>query len=66
MPVALERSKESRKRVFEIIETYMRTHPDIRIGQLLDNVMYRTKTPLFYIEDNDLAKLIAEAIRDGL
>ena len=34
--------------------------PDLRLGQLIDNIVTRTPCPLFYIEDEDLVERIKE------
>jgi uncharacterized protein YihD (DUF1040 family) len=41
-------------KVLEEIEKAWTKFPDLRLGQLIDNIVSRSPCPLFYIEDEDL------------
>jgi hypothetical protein len=60
-----ERSKESRQKVYAAIEAYMSAHPDIRLGQLLENVLYRSND-MYFIEDSVLAEDIRYYTQEAL
>ena len=47
------------KRIPEVLDEIKKTwarFPDLRLGQLIENVVGRSPQPLFYIEDEDLVK----------
>lgn len=49
------------KRIPEILNELKKTwarFPDLRLGQLIDNIVSRSPCPLFYIEDEDLIERI--------
>ena len=45
-------------KVLNEIEKIWKEYPDLRLGQLIDNVVSRSPCPLFYIEDEDLVERI--------
>ena len=49
-----ERIPEILDKLKEVWEEY----PDLRLGQLIDNVVGRSPWPLFYIEDKDLVEKV--------
>ena len=49
-----ERIPEILDKLKEVWEKY----PDLRLGQLIDNVVGRSPHPLFYIEDKDLVERV--------
>lgn len=52
----MERSKESRKKVYDAIEAYMDKFTDVRFGQLMTYVQILCQVDdLFHMEDNRLA-----------
>ncbi len=50
-----------RRIIFKLIKSW-RNQPDLRLGQLIKNLTFEEKCPLFYLEDEDLEKLIDERI----
>ena len=49
------------KRIPEVLDELRKVwekSPDLRLGQLIDNIVTRTPCPLFYIEDEDLVERI--------
>jgi uncharacterized protein YihD (DUF1040 family) len=49
------------KRIPEVLDEIKKTwarFPDLRLGQLIENVVGRSPHPLFYIEDEDLVERI--------
>jgi len=60
-PVPNEVIMRDPKRIPEILNELKKAwekYPDLRLGQLIDNIVTRTPCPLFYIEDEDLVKRI--------
>ena len=50
-------------RIPEILDELRKTWekcPDLRLGQLIDNIVTRSPSPLFYIEDEDMIRRIQE------
>ena len=55
------RDKERIEKVLKQIEEYWLKVPDWRLGQLIENVkIYTGYKDLFFIEDDDLLKLVEE------
>lgn len=49
------------KRIPEMLDELKKVwerSPDLRLGQLIDNIVTRTPCPLFYIEDEDMVERI--------
>jgi len=49
------------KRIPEVLDEIKKAwerYPDLRLGQLIENIVGRSPYPLFYIEDEDLVKRI--------
>lgn len=52
----MERSKESRQKVYDAVEAYMDKFTDVRLGQLMTYVQVLCQVDdLFHMEDNRLA-----------
>lgn len=48
------------------IEAVWKRHPDMRLGQLLVNLLDPSPNRLFYVEDDVLAKRLADFIETGV
>jgi len=55
------------KRIPEVLSEIRKVwekYPDLRLGQLIDNIVSRTPCPLFYIEDEDLVERMEKFYQD--
>lgn len=59
------KTPEQKKQILQRIYAAWLTYPQLRLGQLLHNVMDESGQPLFYIEDEPLAKACEDAARRG-
>jgi hypothetical protein len=59
------------KEMLGLLEKYWLLHPELRLGQLIDNFTSRTDGPeggfpsVFYVPDRDLARRISSALKEG-
>ena len=54
------------KRILKLIEKIWLKHPDLRLGQLLENMNITTYDDLYYIEDAILEQKIKDNIKKYL
>jgi uncharacterized protein YihD (DUF1040 family) len=52
--------------ILSLIEQVWRDHPDMRLGQLLCNLLDPTPNRLFYVEDDVLLERLGEFISSGV
>lgn len=60
------RDPERIDEILEEIKAIWKRHPDMRLGQLLVNLLDPSPNRLFYVEDDILAKQLADFIETGV
>lgn len=64
----MPRDSERIPRIMAALERLWLTYPDMRLGQLLDNLFFMSDTGkhLFYLEDEESEQAIDKAMQVGL
>lgn len=57
------RNPERIKRILDKLEKLWNNSPDLRLGQLISNLVDTAERNQFYIQDEDLEKVLNEYIR---
>ncbi len=56
----MSRNPQRISEVLDLIEAIWRKYPDLRLCQILDNIHSKSVHQLYYIEDDELYRLLCE------